>query len=220
MSDEEDIAAIVTRLKPSAMTSGVVLAGLGISSLIGPFLVPTNLIPFVPLISATFAMQWAIDEWHFLSSWVKLSSQAKSSLTQLAPHHLPRLRSGKQSGTSETKRNVLAEWFGIWKPQGGLIGASAYPICYVSIFITLHNIWSESWSIKGWYVAGVALFIYHIPFGNQGFKRFTRIEHEEKYADSLEHLDVWLTMHRKRTLFIDVPGWICFVVATIQVLDV
>lgn len=60
--------------------------------------------------------------------------------------------------------------------------------------------------------------MYHVKFGNGGYEAYKRLGAGGTKGKNLEDLRGWVGMHKKRTWAVDVPAWMCFAVAAVQVI--
>ena len=180
----------------------LLLPGLALTSLGLPFLLPTDIVFLLPLVSWTFALQWFIDEQQFHSAWTRLPPNSSAN------HDTHMLRS-----------RTLAEWFDQWVWQGGLCPAVSNPLCWSSSAVSIYQLRHRPWSIKGWYCIGLLLAsVIHLRFGNDQYESYMRIAKSGEDGSSIDRLKAWLKMHTLRLFVVDVPAWVCFFIAIVQVL--
>ena len=167
---------------------------LGLSGLAVPFFLPPPLLLLTPAISASFALQWVTDEYQFLSSWLDLPTPTPAD--------------------SHRREQTLLEWFPRWFPRGGSCAALIYPTIYSSsalcIYRTRHLDWTSS---KGLFVAGLALFVAHVPVGGGVFPKFKALSEGK---GGLMELKDWCDTHWWRTVAVDVPAWACLLAAGVM----
>lgn len=192
--------------------SARMIIGLDLASLAVPFVLPLNYVRLIPLVSSTLALQWWIDEYQFFSSWTKLPPSARSSAD---PVTTPQ---SKPNDIALRRNATLAEWFTQWLPQGALCPAISNPLCWSSTIVTSYHL-QKFPSVQRWFLAGLALYFLHIPFGRREYADYMRIGEGGEDGSSMGNLERWLKMHKWRIWLIDVPGWICFAVGTVKAIE-
>lgn len=166
------------------------------------FIDPT-LLRLIPLVSSTIALQFAYDEYTFLSNFTQ---PAISSSPTLSSH----------------AASVLPVWFKRW---GGLWGHGVWVIliCFpVTIISGLANYASlgpmplmkypsHLLSTRGWYAAGTLFATAHLlGWGNKALGLLERIWRDEPEGSAMPALEEWLEMHWTRSWAVDVPAFLCF----------
>lgn len=164
------------------------------ASLLTPLFLPADLVPFVPLLSWSFALQWFIDEYQFHSSWTKISPELITS----------------------NHDEALGQYFQQWFPLGGRCAAVTTPLVWSSSLVTLYHQRNLPWLQNVWTGVGFGLTIYHVKFGGGEYAAYKRLGAGGTKGQNLKDLRSWVGMHKTRTWVIDVPAWVCFAITAVQ----
>lgn len=118
------------------------IPALATASLLLPPLLPTHLPPLIPLIAASFALQWYIDEYFTMSAWMR------PTMATITPAQ---------------RDAALGEWFQAWSTTGGICAAIPTPLIVSSCIVSMwryyqHGAWIEMIPMT----IGLALSVYHI----------------------------------------------------------
>ncbi|KAF2170722.1 hypothetical protein M409DRAFT_63803 [Zasmidium cellare ATCC 36951] len=177
-----------------------------------PHILGLQLLRLLPLISSTVNVQFANDEYQFLTSWTELP------LDKQIP-----------------AREVLPNWSTSWQSRGlwqALIGLSVPIIAGVANHVLLRPATAASIfqdpllsgldganvSAARWYLAGSIFSFLHFAFGCKALRLLAQMASDDakNRKSNIESVAQWLRMHRMRTLLTDLPAFVCFIVATIR----
>ncbi|WWC87901.1 uncharacterized protein L201_002801 [Kwoniella dendrophila CBS 6074] len=183
-----------------------------LSGYIIPPLLPIPLLRLIPIISSTVSLQWAIDEYQFLSSW-KFSQFETALSTDEAK--------GTNDIDLQKSNEILPKWFRDWGPRGTLILFSSFPWSVGSALTNIYQLYKQNqvWSLnssKTFYTLGAILACSHMLFGPKALGLLKKIRNGEPDGKPLESLSIWLRMHTLRTFITDLPAVSCFVVAAVK----
>ncbi|OCF33540.1 hypothetical protein I316_04612 [Kwoniella heveanensis BCC8398] len=180
-----------------------------LSGYVVPPLLPVNLLRVVPLVSSTMSLQWAVDEYQFLSSWMEPSYRSQADA-------------------------LLPAWFKTWAAQSSTVLFTTFPW---SAGAGITNLWllrNSSFSLgfpfgsgssssaaaisgdgiaKTWYAAGVFFAFAHMFFGPKALGLLKKIREGEPAGRPTTSLATWLKMHTIRAFVADLPAVICFAIA-------
>ncbi|WVQ95817.1 hypothetical protein IAU59_002916 [Kwoniella sp. CBS 9459] len=177
-------------------TSGLNIAA-ALSGYVVPPLLPVNFLRVVPLLSSTMSLQWAVDEYQFLSSWMNPSYRAQAD-------------------------ELLPPWFKTWGAQSTAVLFTTFPW---SAGAGITNLWrlrntntNTSWTTGAgpWYAAGVFFAFAHMFFGPKALGLLKKIRQGEPAGKPTTSLATWLRMHTIRAFVADLPAVICFAIAAIS----
>ncbi|WWD05704.1 hypothetical protein V865_003785 [Kwoniella europaea PYCC6329] len=166
----------------------------GLSGYLVPPLLPIPILRLVPIISSTVSLQWAVDEYQFLSSW--------------QPHSY-----------REQANDLLPRWFRTWGPKGTIILFSSFPWSAGAGLTNLYTLRNTPWRVGGakmFYAFGVGLAFGHMIFGPKALGLLEKIRNGEPSGRPTETLAEWLKMHVFRTFVTDLPAVVCFLLAGVK----
>jgi hypothetical protein len=163
-----------------------------------PFLIPLKLLRLLPIISSTISLQFAYDEYAFFSCWMDPSYTAQAN-------------------------TLLPPWFKNWGPWGTNVVLGSFTLSLASgmaNFLTGKEV-PEAVVGRYWYAAGFIFAVAHLlVFGQKALKLLAMIRGGEPGGESTVLMGKWLEMHSLRSFAVDLPAMVCFVVATLSVMDV
>ncbi|WVW80160.1 hypothetical protein I302_102137 [Kwoniella bestiolae CBS 10118] len=166
----------------------------GLSGYAVPPLLPIPVLRLIPMISSTVSLQWAIDEYQFLSSWLPPTDPQKAN-------------------------DLLPQWFRSWGPKSTMVLFTSFPFSAGAGFTNLYNLRNTPWTLDGaktFYALGTALAFGHMVFGPKALGLLKKIRNGEPDGRPTESLGVWLKMHVFRTVVTDLPAVVCFLVAAVK----
>ena len=181
-----------------------VLPGLGLSLLILPPLfhsyIASNLLRVVPLISSTVSLQWAVDEYQFLSSWTDLSDASTAATTG--------------TGDSDIDR-TLSGWFRLWGKKGTRVLMTSFPSSIgfgLANVLSLHNnpLSLDITNARTLYALGSVFALGHMVYGRKALGLLKEIREGGEDKTSVKSLKDWLAMHTLRSFTTDTWAVVCF----------
>ncbi|WWC60321.1 uncharacterized protein I303_102892 [Kwoniella dejecticola CBS 10117] len=176
-----------------------------LSGYIVPSLLPVPIVRLCPLVSSVVSLQWAVDEYQFLSSWLSTSHP--------------------------NSPDVLPDWFRQWGPKSTLVLFSSFAWSAGGGLTNIYNLRNTPFkldSAKMFYALGTVLAFGHMAFGPKALRLLHEIRNGDKDSDgagnqegkgrgkSMESLREWLSMHVVRTIITDLPAVVCFFVAALK----
>ena len=171
-----------------------------------------QLLKLTPVITSTINLQFANDEWQFLTPWVETYAQD----TSLA-------------------RQVLPGWASKWQSRGLWQALICLPLPIMSgigmhfalrpgnASSILRDPLLAEWrgpaiEAARWYLVGSGFALLHFAFGSTAMRLLGQMKGAEKSERerNVESVAEWLDMHRLRTIVSDLPAFACFLAATIR----
>lgn len=163
-----------------------------------PKLLPLKLLRLIPVISSTASLQFAYDEYAFLSRWVQ-----------------PQYR--------EHADALLPAWFTSWGPWGTNVVFCSFALSLASGLANFATGWDVDEVILGryWYLTGFSFAAAHLlVWGPQALKLLAMIRQGEPEGMATVSMGNWLEMHTRRSFLVDFPAVICFIVALMSDIEV
>jgi hypothetical protein len=163
-----------------------------------PRLLPLKLLRLSPIISSTISLQFAYDEYTFLSCWMQPSYRPEANA-------------------------LLPAWFTSWGPWGTKVVFGSFTFSLASGLANLFTGRGVEEATVGryWYAAGFVFAAAHLfIFGVKALKLLAMIRGGKPEGESTVSMGKWLEMHLLRSVTVDLPAVICFVVAALSVVDV
>ena len=162
-----------------------------------PKLLPLKLLRLMPILSSVISLQFAYDEYAFLSMWDNDSYRAQADA-------------------------LLPLWFTNWGPWGTIVVVASFPI---SIASGLANI-LPGFNVHGstgatyYYAAGTTFAAAHLViFGSRALRLLAMIRNGEPTGASTVSMRKWLDLHAVRSFTVDLPAAVCFIVAGLLAVD-
>jgi len=163
-----------------------------------PKVVPLKLLRLIPVISSTISLQFAYDEYAFLSRWVQPAYRAQADA-------------------------LLPPWFTSWGPWGTKVVFGSFTISIASglaNFLAGREV-GEAAAARYWYAAGLGFAAAHLlVWGPTALKLLAKIRKGEPEGRATESMSKWLSMHLTRSILVDLPAVVCFVAGLMSVVDV
>ena len=155
-----------------------------------------NLLRLAPVLSSTAVLMYAHDEDLFYSCWVQ-------------PHY------------REKANALLPSWFTYNMKRALWVVLTGFSFSFVS---GISNIYTSRLALLNsgaskWYWAGVSFTMAHFLFGRTALGLLSDIQEDRPKGNSTTSMEKWLRMHRVRTLAVDLPAWICFIVGFLRSLE-
>ncbi|EME43450.1 hypothetical protein DOTSEDRAFT_72736 [Dothistroma septosporum NZE10] len=171
-----------------------------------------QLLKLTPLLTSTINLQFANDEWQFLTPWVETFAKDTSLARQVLPGWANRWQS-------------RALWQAlICLPLPIISGIAMHfalrPGTALSILIDpfLSKWTGPAVDAARWYLVGSGFALAHFAFGTTAMRLLGQMKGESKKEKerNVESVAEWLDLHRLRTLVSDVPAFACFLMATVR----
>ncbi|KAG4272752.1 hypothetical protein FPRO04_10267 [Fusarium proliferatum] len=159
-----------------------------LSTLFG-LLLPAKLLRLLPVISSIVSLQFAYDEYAFLSCWT-----------------IPQYR--------VQANELLPLWFTNWGPWGTKVVFGSFTLSLASGIGNAATSWNGTGarSIVLFYLAGTLFAASHLLiFGPKAIDLLAKIRRNDVTASSTASLELWLEMHLTRSLVVDLPAVVCFI---------
>lgn len=151
----------------------------------GLFVDPTTLLRVTPLVSSSAAAWFCIDQLMFWGNFVHPDVRDKSS-------------------------DILPAYWNAHLPVGLTAIFSVYGVSFAT---GLANAFSKRRPAGArLYLAGAALSLAHFLFVPWVSEHIRAMVHD---GNPVEHQRKWLRTHAIRSVLVDLPGWICFGLATL-----
>lgn len=183
------------------MSAAVQIVGVFLSiaalTVLLPILLPVKLLRLIPVISSTISLQFAYDEYAFLSRWVQPAYRAEADA-------------------------LLPAWFTSWGPWGTNVVFGSFATSLASglaNFLAGRDVQGTAVG-RYWYAAGVGFATAHLlVWGPTALKLLAMIRKGEPEGRTTVSMSKWLEMHRSRSFLVDLPAVVCFVAALLSVVD-
>ncbi|KAF5724624.1 hypothetical protein FMUND_667 [Fusarium mundagurra] len=156
-------------------------------------LLPTKLLRLLPVISSIVSLQFAYDEYAFLSCWTTRQYRAQAN-------------------------ELLPLWFTNWGPWGTKVVFGSFALSLASGIANAVS--SGARSIVLFYSAGTLFAAGHLLiFGPKAIDLLAKIRRNDANAPSTASLELWLEMHLTRSLVLDLPAVGCFITGLLLALE-
>ena len=155
---------------------------------------PIKLLRLLPVISSIVSLQFAYDEYFFLSCWTKQEYRSQAN-------------------------ELLPRWFANWAPAGTKVVFGSFTLTLASGMTNTATIWNGQgdWITILLYLAGTLFAAGHfLVFGPTAIKLLAKIRRNDADAPSAESLELWLKMHATRSFAVDLPAALCFVIGLLN----
>lgn len=179
-------------MSKTAVQIAALLLSVALLSALLHLVLPPTLLRILPIISSIISLQFAYDEYAFLSCWVHDSYRPQANA-------------------------LLPAWFTHWGPWGTRVIFTSFTL---SLGAGCANVIACTGSAKFWYAAGVCFAAAHLLiFGAKALKLLGKIRRGEPEGAGTASLGQWLEMHAMRSFTVDLPAAICFIVAGVLSLE-
>ncbi|KAF5694782.1 hypothetical protein FDENT_910 [Fusarium denticulatum] len=156
-------------------------------------LLPTKLLRLLPVISSNVSLQFAYDEYAFLSCWTMPKYRAQAN-------------------------ELLPIWFTNWGPWGTKVVFGSFTLSLASGIA--NAVTSGARSVFLFYLAGTLFAAGHLLiYGPKAIDLLARIRRNDANASSTASLELWLEMHLTRSLVVDLPAVGCFIAALLLAME-
>ncbi|EYB33453.1 hypothetical protein SNK03_004025 [Fusarium graminearum] len=167
-----------------------------LSFLFGTIL-PAKLLRLLPVISSLVSLQFAYDEYFFLSCWTRRQYRAQAN-------------------------ELLPLWFTNWAPAGTKVVFGSFTLSLSSGLANAVTIWrgtgDQITALS--YMAGTLFAAGHLlVFGPTAIKLLAKIRRNDADAQSTESLEMWLKMHATRSFVVDLPAVVCFTIGLLNAIE-
>ncbi|EWG55463.1 hypothetical protein FVEG_13460 [Fusarium verticillioides 7600] len=170
--------------KTSQQITWLLISIIVLSSLLS-LVLPTKLLRLLPVISSIVSLQFAYDEYAFLSCWTIRQYRAQAN-------------------------ELLPLWFTNWGPWGTKVVFGSFTLSLASGIANI--VTSGAQSVVLFYLAGTVFAAGHLLiFGPKAVGLLARIRRNDTNASSTASLELWLEMHLTRSLVMDLPALACFI---------
>lgn len=170
------------------------LIAITLLSIVFGVILPTKLLRLLPVISSIVSLQFAYDEYFFLSCWTKREYQAQAN-------------------------ELLPQWFANWAPAGTKVVFGSFTLSLASGLANVATVWNDSGNLITMlsYLAGTLSAAGHLLiFGPRAIKLLAKIRRNDADAPSTQSLELWLKMHATRSFVVDSPAVLCFIIGLLN----
>ncbi|KAH7174170.1 uncharacterized protein B0J16DRAFT_375082 [Fusarium flagelliforme] len=170
------------------------LIAISLLSIVFGLILPTKLLRLLPVISSIVSLQFAYDEYFFLSCWTKREYQVQAN--QLLPRR-----------------------FANWTPAGTKVVFGSFTLSLASGMANVATVWNDSGDLITVlsYLAGTLFAAGHLLiFGPTAIKLLAKIRRNDANSPSTESLELWLKMHATRSFVVDSPAVLCFIIGLLN----
>lgn len=147
-----------------------------------------TLLRLAPLLSSSFSLWYCVDQYLFFNNFIVPANRAKGSV--LLPLY----------------------WQSFLTP--GL--ACIFSLYGLSIATAAANLYLVPGNPSEWYAIGAGFAMAHFVFVPTVSKLIKAIIEDEGKGQSWKYQQTWLRVHAIRSIFVDFPGWLCFLTAVLQ----
>ena len=117
-----------------------------------------------------------------------------------------------------TKANAfIPPWTAIYMPRGGFTIMTLYPS---TLLLAIANVYVGNTPAASFYYAGLAFTIGHFLFAGRAIGLLNRMKRDESKGKSTDDMAAWVNMNVLRTLAVDLPGWVCYLLAAMGSLQI
>ncbi|KAK1767709.1 hypothetical protein QBC33DRAFT_55676 [Phialemonium atrogriseum] len=148
---------------------------------------PLVLLRVAPLVTSSFSLWYCVDQHMFYNNFIIPTNRAKGN--DILPSYW---------------KSFLAPGLGCIFSLYGLSGGAAIANTYAAA------------GTSRWYGIGAVFTAAHFLFVPAVSKAISAMIKGENKGDIWKHLQRWLRLHALRSIFIDFPGWLCFLTAAMQ----
>jgi hypothetical protein len=149
---------------------------------------PHTLLRLSPLISSSFSLWYCVDQHMFYNNFIIPANRAKGSA--LLPLY----------------------WKSILTPGLSCI----FSLYGLTIGTAAANLYLGPPDSSRWYAIGAGFAMAHFAFVPLVAKSIKAIVEDESKGQSWRDQQRWLRVHAVRSVFVDFPGWLCFLTAVLQ----
>ena len=117
-------------------------------------------------------------------------------------------------GNYHNKANsLLPIWMKVCLRRAFLVIAVLYPSTVV-LALANTNIFTGRWDDGTiFYWAGLVFTLAHFAYGKTALRLLDRIQEDASNCNATADMRAWLDMNLVRSLSVDLPGWLCFLLA-------
>ncbi|CEI67684.1 hypothetical protein FVEN_g9503 [Fusarium venenatum] len=185
-----------TQSTPSKTSQQIIklLVSIIVLSIVFGIILPTKFLRLLPVISSIVSLQFAYDEYKFLSCWTKRQYR-------------------------EQANELLPPWFTNWAPAGTKVVFGSFTLSLASGLANAASVWKGTGDLITIlsYMAGTLFAAGHLlVFGPTAIKLLAKIRRNDEDAKSTESLELWLKMHLTRSLVVDSPAVLCFIIGLLN----
>ena len=153
-----------------------------------------SLLGVAPLITSTASLMYAHDQDLFFRAFLDGKYRTKAD-------------------------NLLPPWMGVCLRRAFKIIGILYPST-ILLALANTNIFTGRWDDGTiFYWAGLAFTVAHFAYGKTALRLLDRIQNDATNGNATSDMRAWLNMNLMRSLSVDLPGWLCFLLAVNAGLD-
>ncbi|KAF5536672.1 hypothetical protein FNAPI_11664 [Fusarium napiforme] len=169
------------------------LVSIVVLSTLFALLLPPKLLRLLPAISSIVSLQFAYDEYAFLSCWTTHQYRAQAN-------------------------ELLPLWFTNWGPWGTKVVFGSFTLSLASGIANVVS--SGAQRVVLFYLAGTLFAAGHLLiYGPKAIDLLAKIWRKDANASSTASLEQWLEMHLTRSLVLDLPAVGCFITALLLAME-
>ncbi|KAL6713689.1 hypothetical protein ACLMJK_009154 [Lecanora helva] len=111
---------------------------------------------------------------------------------------------------------ILPPWFKTYMKRGVVPIITLYPLSLISAGANIYfTEASRAGAAAMWYGLGFGFTVGHFLFARWAVRLLVAVAGDESKGKCTEDLREWLGMHLWRSLSVDGPGWVCFLMAAV-----
>ncbi|EXK26064.1 hypothetical protein FOMG_17343 [Fusarium oxysporum f. sp. melonis 26406] len=174
-----------------------ILVSIAVLSTLFGLILPTKLLRLLPAISSIVSLQFAYDEYAFLSCWTLRQYRVQAN-------------------------ELLPLWFTNWGPWGTKVVFGSFTLSLASGIANAVTSWNGTGAqtVVLFYMAGTLFAAGHLLiFGPKALGLLARIRRNDANASSTASLELWLEMHLTRSLVVDLPAVVCFITGLLLAME-
>ena len=109
-------------------------------------------------------------------------------------------------------------------PRGGATIFTLYPATLILALLNFYGVGGGPEvgvdETAKWYGCGAGFTVAHFLFAKWAIGLLNAMKNDESKGKATEDMKKWVGMNVLRTLFVDFPGWVCYLVAISRTLTV
>ena len=112
---------------------------------------------------------------------------------------------------------VIPPWMTVYMPRGGITIMTLYSS---TLLLAIANVYTGNTEAARYYYAGMAFTIGHFLFAGRAIGLLNRMKNDGSKGKGSDDMAAWVRMNVLRTLTVDFPGWVCYLLAAMGSLQV
>ena len=119
---------------------------------------------------------------------------------------------------------LIPSWTAAMMPRGGATIFTLYPATLIFALLNFYGAGGRGEvsvsDTARWYGFGSFFTVAHFFFAKWALGLLNAMKDDESKGKATEDMKKWVGMNVLRTLFVDLPGWVCYVVAVTGTLTI